>query len=105
LLVAGGFFNCLKQQMKQSLDVATIVEEFKDILVTLFNASNQPSFELDVKSYKKIDYPLGDYAHLFGFNFIIVICFQSIHTSSDEYIMEIFFHCLLVWIVMNKKWC
>jgi hypothetical protein len=19
--------------------------------------------------------------------------------------MEIFFHCLLVWIVMNKKWC
>jgi hypothetical protein len=37
LLVAGGFFDCLKQQMKHGLDVATFVEEFKDILVTLLN--------------------------------------------------------------------
>jgi hypothetical protein len=53
-------------------------------------AFNQPSFELDVKSYKKIDYPLDHYGCLFGFNVIIVICLQSIHTSSDEYIMEFF---------------
>ncbi len=37
-------------------------------------ASNQPSFELDVKSYKKIDYPFGHYAPLFGSNVIIIIC-------------------------------
>jgi hypothetical protein len=36
-MVASGFFDCLKQQMKQSLDVAAFVEEFKDILVTLLN--------------------------------------------------------------------
>jgi hypothetical protein len=47
-------------------------------------ASNQPSFESDVKSYKKIDYPLGHYAGLFGFNVIIIIYLQSIHTGSDE---------------------
>jgi hypothetical protein len=38
MLVASGFFDYLKQQMKQSFDVATFVEEFKDILVTLLNA-------------------------------------------------------------------
>jgi hypothetical protein len=27
---------------------------------------------------------------LFGFNVIVVICLQSIHTSSDEYILEFF---------------
>jgi hypothetical protein len=85
LLVASGFSNCLKQQMKQSLDVAAFVEEFKNILVA------QPSFESDVKSYKKIDYPLGHYVHMFGFNVIIVICLQNIHTRSDEYIMKFFF--------------
>ncbi len=53
-------------------------------------ASNQPSFELDVKSYKKIDYPLNHYAHMFGFNVIIVMCLQSIHIGSDEYILEFF---------------
>ncbi len=53
-------------------------------------ASNQPSFELDVKSYKKIDYPLGHNARLFGFNVTIAICLQSIHIGSDEYIMEFF---------------
>ncbi len=89
--------------MKQTLDVATFVEEFKDILVFLFNASNQLSFELDVKNYKKIDYPLSHYAHLFGFNVIIAICFQNIHICSDEYILEFFFHRLLVWIIKNKK--
>ncbi len=77
--------------MKYSLDVVAFVEEFKDILVTLFNASNQPSFELDVKRYKKIDYPLGQYARLFGLNFIIVICLQNIHIGSDEYILEFSF--------------
>jgi hypothetical protein len=53
-------------------------------------ASNQPSFELDFKSYKKIDYPLSHYARLFGFNVTIVICLQSIHIGSDEYILEFF---------------
>jgi hypothetical protein len=53
-------------------------------------ASSQPSFERDVKSYKKIGYPLNHYAHMFGFNVIIVICLQNIHTGSDEYIMEFF---------------
>jgi hypothetical protein len=38
MLVVGGFFDYLKQQMKQSLDVITFVEEFKDILITLLNA-------------------------------------------------------------------
>ncbi len=37
-MYAGGFSGCLKQRMKQSLDVATFVEEFKDILVALLNA-------------------------------------------------------------------
>jgi hypothetical protein len=36
-MYAGGFSGCLKQRMKQSLDVATFVEEFKDILVALLN--------------------------------------------------------------------
>jgi hypothetical protein len=63
-------------------------------------ASNQPSFELDVKSYKNIDYLLGHYARLFGFNVTIVICLQSIHIGSIS-----FFYRLLVWIVKNKKWC
>jgi hypothetical protein len=53
-------------------------------------ASNQPSFELDVKSYKKIDYLLGHYGRLFHFNVIIFICLQNIHTDSDEYILEFF---------------
>jgi hypothetical protein len=87
--------------MKQSLDVAAFVEEFKDILVTLFNAFNQPSFEPDVKSYKKIDYPLGDYAHMFGFNVIIVICLLILVVMSTSWS---FFHYLLVWITKNKKW-
>jgi hypothetical protein len=51
-------------------------------------AFNQPSFGLDVKSYKKIDYPFSHYGCLFGFNVIIVICLQSIHIGSDEYILE-----------------
>jgi hypothetical protein len=91
LLVVGGFSDCLKQHMKQSLDVIAFVEKFKDILVILFNVSYQPSFELDVKSYKKIYYPLSHYFHLFGFLVIIVICLQSIHIGSDEYILEFFF--------------
>jgi fructose-specific phosphotransferase system IIC component len=37
-MYAGGFSGCLKQRMKQSLDVATFVEEFKDILVAPLNA-------------------------------------------------------------------
>jgi hypothetical protein len=33
-----GFEHVLQERMKQSLDVATFVEEFKDILVALLNA-------------------------------------------------------------------
>jgi hypothetical protein len=51
-------------------------------------ASNQPSFEPNVKSYKMIDYLLNHYVHMFNLSFIIATCFQSIHTSSDEYILE-----------------
>jgi hypothetical protein len=62
--------------------------------------SNQPSFELDVKSYKKIHYIFDHYARLFNLNVIIATCLQNIHTGSDKYILESF-----VWIVKNKKWC
>jgi hypothetical protein len=53
-------------------------------------AFNQPSFEPYVKSYKKFDYPFSHYAHMFGFNVIIVICLQNIHIGNDEYILEFF---------------
>jgi hypothetical protein len=53
-------------------------------------ASNQLSFESNVKSYKKTDYLLGHYVRLFGLSVMIVTCLQSIHTSSDEYILEFF---------------
>ncbi len=53
-------------------------------------ASNQPSFELNIKSYKKIDYLLGHYVCLFGLNVIIITCLQSIHIGNDEYILEVF---------------
>jgi hypothetical protein len=53
-------------------------------------AFNQPSFELNVKSYKKIDYLFGHYARMFGLSVIIATCFQSIHIGNDEYILEFF---------------
>jgi hypothetical protein len=33
----GGLFDCWKQHMKQNLYIATLVEELKNILVTLLN--------------------------------------------------------------------
>jgi hypothetical protein len=53
-------------------------------------ASNQPSFELNVKSYKKIDYLFGHYVRLFGLSVIIITHLQSIHIGNDEYILESF---------------
>ncbi|CAK9881912.1 unnamed protein product [Sphagnum jensenii] len=52
--------------------------------------SNQPSFEPDVKNYSKIEYPLGHYARLFGLGAAVAIRLRSIHTGSDDYVLEFF---------------
>lgn len=53
-------------------------------------ASNQPFFESDVKSYSKIEYPLGHYALLFGLGAAVAIRLRSIHTGTDDFILEFF---------------
>lgn len=53
-------------------------------------ASNQPFFESDVKSYSKIEYPLGHYAQLFGLTAAVAIRLRSIHTGTDDFVLEFF---------------
>jgi hypothetical protein len=69
--------------------LAYFLEKVQGLLGKAY-VSNQPSFELDVKSYKKIDYLFNHYAHLFGLNVYIATYFQSIHIGSDEYTLEFF---------------
>lgn len=52
--------------------------------------SNQPFFESDVKNYSKIEYPLGHYAKLFGLAAVVAIRLRSIHTGTDDFILEFF---------------
>lgn len=53
-------------------------------------ASNQPAFESDVKNYSKIKYPLGHYAQLFGLTAAVAIRLRSIHTGTDDFVLEFF---------------
>ncbi len=67
-------------------------------------ASNQPPFELDVKSYKKIDYPFNHYAHLLALMLSLLFAFKAFILAVMIISWSFFYH-LLVWIVKNKKWC
>ncbi|KAG0603966.1 hypothetical protein M758_10G134500 [Ceratodon purpureus] len=53
-------------------------------------ASNQPAFESDVKNFSKIEYPLGHYAQLFGLTAAVAIRLRSIHTGTDDFVLEFF---------------
>lgn len=53
-------------------------------------ASNQPAFESDVKNFSKIQYPLGHYAQLFGLTAAVAIRLRSIHTGTDDFVLEFF---------------
>lgn len=53
-------------------------------------ASNQPAFESDVKNFSKIRYPLGHYAQLFGLTAAVAIRLRSIHTGTDDFVLEFF---------------
>ncbi|BFI22491.1 protein MpNIN [Marchantia polymorpha subsp. ruderalis] len=53
-------------------------------------SSNQPVFESDVRNYPKIEYPLGHYAKMFGLSAAVAIRLRSIHTGSDDYVLEFF---------------
>jgi hypothetical protein len=53
-------------------------------------ASNQPIFESDVKNYSKDEYPVCHFAKLFGLAATVAIRLRSIHTGSDDYILEFF---------------
>lgn len=52
--------------------------------------SNQPSFESDVKSRGKREYPPAHYAKWFGLGAAVAIRLRSIHTGSDDFILEFF---------------
>lgn len=53
-------------------------------------ASNQPFFESDVKNYRKVEYPLGHYSKWFGLAAAVAIRLRSVHTGSDDYMLEFF---------------
>jgi hypothetical protein len=53
-------------------------------------ASNRPFFDKDVKGYSKTEYPLGHYAKWFGLSAAVAIRLRSIHTGSDDFILEFF---------------
>ncbi|CAM6013036.1 unnamed protein product [Sphagnum balticum] len=53
-------------------------------------ASNRPFFDKDVKSYSKTEYPLGHYSKWFGLSAAVAIRLRSIHTGSDDFILEFF---------------
>ena len=53
-------------------------------------ALNQPAFESDVKNFSKIEYPLGHYAQLFGLTAAVAIRLRSIHTGTDDFVLEFF---------------
>ncbi|CAM6091056.1 unnamed protein product [Calypogeia fissa] len=53
-------------------------------------SSNQPVFESDVKNYSKLQYPLGHYARMFRLSAAVAIRLRSIHTGSDDYVLEFF---------------
>jgi hypothetical protein len=53
-------------------------------------ASNLPAFESDVKNFSKIEYPLGHYAQLFGLTAAVAIRLRSIHTGTDDFVLEFF---------------
>ncbi|CAK9207497.1 unnamed protein product [Sphagnum troendelagicum] len=53
-------------------------------------SSNRPFFDKDVKSYSKLEYPIGHYAKWFGLSAAVAIRLRSIHTGSDDFILEFF---------------
>ncbi|KAL3676949.1 hypothetical protein R1sor_026897 [Riccia sorocarpa] len=53
-------------------------------------SSNRPVFESDVRNYPKYEYPLGHYAKMFGLSAAVAIRLRSIHTGSDDYVLEFF---------------
>jgi hypothetical protein len=53
-------------------------------------ASNQSAFESDVKNLSKIKYPLGHYAQLFGLTAAVAVRLRSIHTGTDDFVLEFF---------------
>lgn len=53
-------------------------------------SSNQPVFESDVKNYTKLQYPLGHYARMFRLSAAVAIRLRSIHTGTDDYVLEFF---------------
>ena len=57
--------------------------------------SNQPIFESDVKNYSKDEYPACHFAKLFGLAATVAIRLRSIHTGTDDFVLEFFLpsHC------------
>ncbi|KAJ7529845.1 hypothetical protein O6H91_15G068700 [Diphasiastrum complanatum] len=53
-------------------------------------ASNQPVFVGDIRNYGKSEYPLGHYAKMFNLTAAVAIRLRSIHTCSDDYVLEFF---------------
>ncbi|KAJ7554234.1 hypothetical protein O6H91_06G132300 [Diphasiastrum complanatum] len=53
-------------------------------------ASNQPVFAADIRTFGKLEYPLGHYARMFNLIAAVAIRLRSVHTGSDDYILEFF---------------
>ena len=52
--------------------------------------TNQPHFSSDITSLSKTEYPLSHHARLFGLHAAVAIHLQSIHTGTDDFVLEFF---------------
>lgn len=52
--------------------------------------SNQPFFSCDVKEFTKTEYPLCHIARLFNLSAAVAIRLRSVHTGSNDYVLEFF---------------
>nr|POE45363.1 protein nlp5 [Quercus suber] len=52
--------------------------------------TNQPRFSSDITSLSKTEYPLSHHARLFGLHAAVAIHLRSIHTGTDDFVLEFF---------------
>lgn len=52
--------------------------------------SRSSCFSRDITQFSKTEYPLVHYAKLFHLAGCFAVCLQSVHTGSDDYILEFF---------------
>ena len=52
--------------------------------------TNQPHFSSDITSLSKTEYPLSHHARLFGLHAAVAIHLRSIHTGTDDFVLEFF---------------